>query len=75
MKTCSKNKKILCECLGVTEARVAAVVKAGRACTVNEVMACTEAGTGCTACHQAIQDVVERHAPAADPTLSPRASA
>ena len=65
MKNAATSRKVLCECLGVTEGRVAAVVKSGRACTVNEVMACTEAGTGCTACHKAIQAVVERHSCAA----------
>ncbi|HZE98390.1 MAG TPA: (2Fe-2S)-binding protein [Planctomycetota bacterium] len=56
-----KSSKVLCECLGVTEIRVAAAVRSGRACSVNEVMACTGAGTGCTACHKAIQAVVEQH--------------
>jgi bacterioferritin-associated ferredoxin len=65
MKNVATNRKILCECLGVTEAHVAAVVKSGRACTADEVMACTEAGMGCTACHKAIQAVVERHSCAA----------
>jgi NifU-like protein len=68
------GRKILCECLGVTERTVAACVKSGRACTVNEVMACTEAGTGCTACHKAIQRVVEQHAPAAAAPLTQKAS-
>jgi len=73
MKNAATNRKILCACLGVTEATVAAVVKAGRACTVNEVMACTEAGMGCTACHKAIQAVVERYSCTAAP-LTPRAT-
>jgi bacterioferritin-associated ferredoxin len=68
MKNAATNRKVLCACLGVTEARVAAVVQAGRACTMSEVMACTEAGTGCMACHKSIQAVVERHA---CPTSSP----
>lgn len=65
MRNAATNRKILCECLGVTEAHVAAVVKSGRACTVSEVMACTEAGMGCTACQKAIQGVVERYSCAA----------
>jgi len=73
MKHAATNRKVLCACLGVTEATVAAVVKAGRACTLDEVMACTEAGMGCTACHPAIQVVVERHSCAAAP-LSQRAT-
>ena len=68
------DRKVLCECLGVTERTVAACVKSGRACSVNEVMACTEAGTGCTACHKAIQRVVEQHSPAAASTLAQKAS-
>ena len=74
MKNAATNRRILCACLGVTEARVAAVVQAGRACTMSEVMACTEAGTGCMACHRSIQAVVERHACSTPPTLAQRAT-
>ena len=73
MKNAATNRKVLCACLGVTEGTVAAVVKAGRACSVNEVMACTEAGTGCTACLQAIRALVERHSCSTAP-LTQRAS-
>lgn len=64
MKNAATNRRILCECLKVSEARVAACVRSGRACSVNEVMACTGAGTGCTACHRDIQAVVEKNTPA-----------
>jgi bacterioferritin-associated ferredoxin len=74
MKNAGTRRRVLCACLGVTEGRVAAVVKSGRACTVNEVMACTEAGTGCTACHRAIQEVVERHSCPATAPLAQRAT-
>ena len=68
------NRKILCACLGVTESRVAACVRSGRACSVSEVMACTEAGTGCTACHKDIEVVVERNTSAAAAPLAQRAT-
>ena len=74
MKNAATNRKILCACLGVTEARVAAVVRAGRACTMSEVMACTQAGTGCMACHKSIQAVVDRHACSTSSALAQRAT-
>jgi hypothetical protein len=37
-------------------------------------MACTEAGTGCTACHKDIEAVVERNTSAATAPLAQRAT-
>lgn len=74
MKNAADNRKVLCECLGVTRGRIAACVRSGRACTVNEVMACTGAGTGCTACHKDIQAVVEQNSRPAPSPLTQKAS-
>jgi bacterioferritin-associated ferredoxin len=49
---------LLCRCAGVSEERVHAVVARGLATTVVEVMATTDAGTGCRACHCRIQRVL-----------------
>ena len=73
MKNAATSRKVLCECLGVTEGRIAACVRSGKACSVNEVMACTEAGTGCTACHKAIQAVVEKNSRPVPALLAQRA--
>lgn len=54
--------KVVCECLGVTESQIVAAVRAHGLCTVKQVGACTEAGSGCTACHPAIREYLAREA-------------
>lgn len=49
---------VLCRCAGVSEERVRVAVESGAAATVDEVMAKTDAGTGCRACHCRIQRVI-----------------
>lgn len=54
--------KIICGCLGVTEAEIVAAVDEHDLCSVKQVGACTGAGTGCTACHPVIHDYLVRQA-------------
>jgi NAD(P)H-nitrite reductase large subunit len=59
-----KTRKILCECLGVTEDEVVAAIEGEGLRTVRQVTACTTAGAGCTACHPAIREHLARAAKA-----------
>ena len=58
-----KRDRILCECLKVTEGKVLSCVRDGRACSVRQISACTGAGSGCTACHPALEALLEKEAP------------
>lgn len=51
---------IVCDCLQVTEAELLSAVREEGLQTVKEVVACTGAGEGCTACHPLIRDYLER---------------
>jgi len=48
--TCRSRSKVVCECLKVTEGKVVEAIRSGRACTLRQIAACTEAGSGCNAC-------------------------
>jgi len=54
----SENNGILCHCAQVREATVREAVEQGGACSLEEVMEVTGAGTGCGACHCRIQRVL-----------------
>lgn len=56
------KSKIVCDCLGVTEAEIIAAVHEHELCTVKQVSACTDAGSGCTACHPVIREYLARDA-------------
>lgn len=57
-----KNAKVVCDCLGVTEAKLVVAIRTGGLCTVKQVTACTDAGGGCTVCHPVIREYLEREA-------------
>lgn len=46
--------KILCHCLRVTESQIHEAVVINGCRDIKGVMDCTEAGSGCTACHRRI---------------------
>ena len=50
-----KRKKIVCECLHVTEDDVMEAIRSRKLKTVQDVTHYTEAGGGCTSCHPAIK--------------------
>ena len=53
-----KRDRIVCECLKVSERRIVECVRDGRACSIRQIGACTGAGTGCTACHPALEAIL-----------------
>jgi bacterioferritin-associated ferredoxin len=70
MSSCCSNQdrcsdRLVCRCLGVTEAIIVDAVGQFGLCTLAEVRRCTGAGDGCTACHKLIRRLLEdRAAPA-----------
>ena len=56
--------KIVCYCLGVTVGDIEPVVIANPLANVRDVMDQTGAGTGCTACHCALQQMLGGQCPA-----------
>jgi len=60
----------LCRCLRITEEEVVTAIRTFALTTIQEVRRHTGAGDGCTACHQALQAVIEAHAPASSPICS-----
>lgn len=58
--TCRSRSKVVCECLKVTEGKVVEAIRSGRACTLREIAACTEAGSGCNACHGDLRRLLQR---------------
>lgn len=60
-----KRDRIVCECLKVTERQVCEGLRDGKACSIRQIGACTGAGTGCTACHPALEALLEKEAPRA----------
>ncbi|MSR30915.1 MAG: (2Fe-2S)-binding protein [Gemmataceae bacterium] len=62
MRTCLvalEQQKIICHCLGITEQQILELKILKNVQTVREVMNETEAGSGCTACHRKIRDLLE----------------
>jgi NAD(P)H-nitrite reductase large subunit len=57
-----KRDRIVCECLNVSERQICAAIRGGKACSLRQIAACTEAGSGCTACHPALEALLEREA-------------
>ena len=50
--------RLVCRCLGVSSARIAAVVRTGGATDIAAVGRATGAGTGCTTCHAELEEIV-----------------
>lgn len=65
--TRSSRSRIVCECLKVTEGQVVESIRAGRACSLRQIAACTEAGTGCNSCHGELRRLLQREAPDVQP--------
>ena len=55
-------KKIVCECLEVTEAQVLDAIRTHKLNSVKDIAHYTEAGKGCTACHGLLREYLEHHA-------------
>ena len=52
--------RLVCRCRGVSSLRIAASIARERLATVDEVISCTGAGTGCSSCHPEIAEIVAR---------------
>ena len=70
-----KRDRIVCECLKVGERQICAAIREGKACSVRQIAACTGAGSGCTACHPALEALLQREAPPAYAPSAPSFSA
>jgi len=51
--------KIICKCFGVTDKKIARVVRENRLRTIEEVTNYTKAGGGCKSCHPDIKAIIE----------------
>ena len=58
--TRSSRSRVVCECLKVTEGQVVDAIRSGRACSLREIAACTEAGAGCNSCHADLRRLLQR---------------
>lgn len=74
-----KHDRIVCECLKVTQKQVVSCIREGKACSLRQIQACTGAGGGCTACHPALEALLEKEAaknaaylPSPSPSFSAR---
>jgi nitrite reductase (NADH) large subunit len=67
-------ERVVCRCLKVTEGEVVSAIITLGLRTVKEVRQCTGAGDGCTACHRALRECLDRHSSpsAAEPICSVR---
>ena len=52
--------RVVCACLQVTEGQLRVAVEQNGVQTVRELMRATEAGTGCTACHDRLESCLTR---------------
>lgn len=55
--------KVVCRCLGVTDADIVTMIETLGLRTVKEVRAHTGAGDGCTCCHAEIRTLLEEASP------------
>ena len=60
---CSED--VICHCLKVTQAEVESAIVTSDDPSLRCVMRMTGAGTGCTACHQAIRNMIHAQCPPA----------
>lgn len=58
-----KTDETVCHCLQVTTSEIVTAADVAGASTVREVMKCTGAGKGCTACHRRIRTLLADQCP------------
>jgi len=59
---------IVCRCLQVTEAALVEALETQPISTLQEVIHCTGAGDGCTACHRVIREYLRRRSYSSSPS-------
>jgi bacterioferritin-associated ferredoxin len=50
--------RLVCRCLGVSSLRIAGAIEQQGLTSLDQVMRCTRAGTGCGACHPEIEEIL-----------------
>jgi len=50
--------RVVCRCLEITESEIRCALMEGTAGCLRSLMSATGAGTGCTCCHRAINDLL-----------------
>ncbi len=53
------SRKIVCECLDVTEADLLEAIRNHKLTSVKDIAHYTEAGKGCTACHMLLKEYLD----------------
>ena len=53
------SHKIVCECLGVTEADLLEAIRTHKLESVKDIAHYTEAGKGCTVCHDVLREYLK----------------
>lgn len=56
--------EIVCHCLRVARSEIVTAAEVTGASSVRDIMKCTGAGTGCTACHRRIRNALADQCPA-----------
>jgi len=56
-------QRVVCHCLGITEGKIRGAISSGSVVSVRTAMQHTSAGTGCTACHCAIKELLDGRCP------------
>jgi len=64
---------IICQCFGITEAKVRRAIREDRLETLEDVTNFTKAGGGCQTCHLDIEEILEEEAKKAEATPAPAA--
>ncbi len=54
-----KNDKIICNCLQITRGEIIHAIKTKGLTLIDEVSDETEAGTGCSSCHDDIEEILK----------------
>ena len=55
------SKKIVCECLDVTEEDLLEAIRTHKLTSVKDIAHYTEAGQGCTACHALLKEYLQHN--------------
>ena len=59
MSTTTQTDRTVCHCLGIRESQIRDGIAIHGSECVRDIMQCTRAGTGCTACHRRIRAMLE----------------
>jgi NAD(P)H-nitrite reductase large subunit len=55
--------EVVCHCLGIARSEIVTAADVTDATSVRDIMKCTGAGTGCTACHGGIRRLLANQCP------------